>query len=187
MLPCTRTTKFPFPGLVGLIETVTAVPSFFFLLRRAASILAALVLNAPHDLHASIVTVRGAARKDNEEVAAPTFSSARGAALAFLLLPWRVLGGARLVLAGGFFRSTAGDDLLLLAAAAGRAASFFSALVFFEEADKDGGGGAGCEPSPPGRPLRRPRDGAVDVDAVFTMRSVPVQSYQGNKQDNGKL
>ena len=53
--PFTATTKFPLAGL----SLLTSTTAFGRRWRRAASILAALVLNAPHDLHASIDTSTG--------------------------------------------------------------------------------------------------------------------------------
>uniref|UniRef100_A0A7S2HXY6 Uncharacterized protein n=1 Tax=Helicotheca tamesis TaxID=374047 RepID=A0A7S2HXY6_9STRA len=48
--PLTRTTKLPLPGFSALITTLAFLPTAFW-------ILLARVLNAPHCLHASMVTV----------------------------------------------------------------------------------------------------------------------------------
>eukprot|EP00310_Coccolithus_braarudii_P022367 CAMPEP_0183332860 /NCGR_PEP_ID=MMETSP0164_2-20130417/1917_1 /TAXON_ID=221442 /ORGANISM="Coccolithus pelagicus ssp braarudi, Strain PLY182g" /LENGTH=120 /DNA_ID=CAMNT_0025501667 /DNA_START=395 /DNA_END=753 /DNA_ORIENTATION=+ len=73
MVPLAVTSKQPLRGFSGLTDTVTLGTSFF---TRASSFVA-LVLNAPHDLHASI--------SRNKPVSAAALPTTAGDACFFLL------------------------------------------------------------------------------------------------------
>jgi hypothetical protein len=96
-------------------------------LTRAVSILDALVLNAPHDLHASIVTMTGGREEADEEAEAgagtaeAAVADVAAAAAAFLRGASSVLGdlSTAFFFAGGFLSLSAGAFLLALGLSGG--------------------------------------------------------------------
>jgi hypothetical protein len=155
--PLTVTTKLPLPGFSRLIST--AATWWGRRARRAPSILAARVLNAPHDLHASIETNTV---PPIANLAAESSAPAEGAALAarpapvgaafffFVLLEAAAAPVLALTLAGGFLSSTAA---FAFAAEAFGAAFFVPPSLVASAAAAAAADGASVPPDPPDPPF----------------------------------
>jgi hypothetical protein len=186
--PLTVTTKLPLPGFSWLISTAATWRGRCA--RRPASILAARVLNAPHDVHASIETRTDAAAsfpgpKVAEEADATAAAAAdEGPALAALLAGaalFVLLGAAdavapalALTLAGGFLSSTAAAFAFAFAVE-GFAALLFVALLAVAAAAA--AGAAVSPPLPPDPPFPL---GLLRVEIAM----VPVASFSTKRGSN---